>query len=232
MVSNSQVKDWLLADTSRLPTNQLPLLRTMVGKRLVNIQRFIFGSLGEYEFQIDHQDFFRQGDGPMMFELEGIPPIYFKPYYSYHWDEKSIETSLESPGRGIVEGRDGYHPYTLYDREYVDEQLYQCIGQCVRRVRILFRLPEVFKDAPRALQGGIEVNFENGTTVIVSYYLNQATTRRMQLLYPEEIQWEIVRYTMDVTKGRIPWLYRFNRWKWRALDRLEQRLDQRRYGYR
>lgn len=224
MASNSQVKDWLLADDSCLPANRLPLLRSMLGKRLINIQRFIFGSLDEYEFQISHQDFFRKGDGPTIFELEGLSPIYFKPYYSYHWDEKAIDVGLEPLGRGIVEGHAGYRRYTLHDREYVDEQLCQCIGQHIRKVRILIRRPEVFGDVPRALQDGIEVSFDSGTVVVVSYYLNEATTRTMQLLYSEEIRWDVVGYAIDVVKGRVPWRYRFNRWKWRALDRLGRRF--------
>lgn len=224
MVSDSSVKDWLLADDSCLPTNQRPLLRSMVGRRLINIQRFISGSPEEYEFHIDYQDFFRKGRGPMIFQLEDLPPIHFRPYYSYHWDEKSIDVGLEPLGRGIVEGHAGYRLYTLHDREYVDERLYQCIGQRIHTIRILIRLPELSQDTPRALQDGIEVSFEGGTVVVVSYYLNEATTRSLQLLYPEEIRWEVVGYAIDVVKGRVPWPYRFNRWKWRFLDRLGRRL--------
>ncbi len=226
MVSSPPPKDWLLADDSYLPTNQLPLLRSMIGMRLINIQRFIFASPDAYEFQIKHQDFFRQGHGPLMFELEGIPPIYLKKSYTYHWDEKSIDVSLEPPGRGIVKDSSGtYFCYSLQDKgEYIDEQLYQCIGQHLLKLRILVRQAEFSKDVPRALQAGIEMSFDGGTVIIVSYYLNKATTRTLQLLYPTEIQWNAVKHAIDVEKGRIPWQYRFNRWWWRALDRFGRRF--------
>jgi hypothetical protein len=220
-------RDWLLADDSYLPTNQLPLLRSFVGQRLVNIRRYIAGSLEHYEYPIEPRDFFRKGEGPMIFDMDDLPPVHFRPCYSYHLDEKSIDVGLEPLGPGVVEGYEGeryYHPYTLYDHEYVDEGLMMCIGQRVEWMRILIRLPEVSKDFHRARQGGVEVSFENGMVIIVSYYLNKATTRSMQLLYPEEIRWEIVRYAIDVMKGRTPLLYRFNRWMWRALERLGRRL--------
>jgi hypothetical protein len=92
-------------------------------------------------------------------------------------------------------------------------------------MRILIRKPNLPRDKAQALQDGLELTFENDTTIIISYYLNALQAREFQILYPEEIPWHAVEYIVDVARPRISWRYRFNRWKWRALDRLGRRLD-------
>ncbi len=230
--SNSPRRDWLEADESYLPTNQLPLLRSMLGKRLSNIQRFISDSpdtwVGEDRILTKRHDFFRQAFGTTLLELEGLPPIYFIDSYSYalDFDEYSIAVSV-TPKRGVPvpNGLLGYQCYTLLDPQHVDDRLRTLIGQHIRKMRILVRAVEYHKDTPRALQDGIEINFDNGTTIILTYMLDKDNVDALRICYPEEVRWEAVQYRIDVAKGRLPKLYRFRRWWWRAIDRAGRRLE-------
>jgi hypothetical protein len=213
-------RDWLRADDSRLPTNQLPLLQSMLGKRLLNIERFIF-STPEKE-SMDRKDFFRKGDGPIIVKLADLSPVYFRDSYTYDWDEKSINVSFELPEPGYISSGI-YHPHSLRDSKPIDRHLHGCIGQKINSIRILIRRAEAITDIPRALEDGIEITFANGSVFIISYYLNEIVARRLQVLYPEEVRWDLVSYAINV-EGSVPLLYRFNRWKWRALDRFSRRL--------
>jgi hypothetical protein len=99
------------------------------------------------------------------------------------------------------------------------------IGQRISRMQILIRAVEYHKDTPCALQDGIEINFDNGTTIILTYMLDKDSVDALRILYPEEVRWEAVQYKIDVAKGRLPKLYRFRRWWWRALDRAWRRFE-------
>ncbi len=221
MSLNPYGKDWKDADGSFLPTNQLPLLRSMLGRPLISIYRIIPDFSFEKEMY-SQGDYFRKASGRMIFELEGLEPICFN-NSKYGADEISIDVGLESPKFKSKE-----HPwwrhFTLNDREYVDDNLYSLIGQKIFRMRILIRRPQFPRYKARALQDGIEMVFDNGATIIISFYLNTGQYRLFQILYLEEIAWQAVEYTVDVSSGRVPWRYRFHRWKWRAIDRLERRL--------
>jgi hypothetical protein len=72
-ISNSRHRDWLEANDSYLPTNQLPLLRSMLEKRLINIQRFISVLPDTWidRGPAKRQDFFRKALGTTVFELDG-----------------------------------------------------------------------------------------------------------------------------------------------------------------
>jgi hypothetical protein len=219
--------DWLEVDTSELPTNQLPLLQSMMGRRLVSIQRSIWNSeldpeIGSYRFA-SLQEFFRKAWGSIIIEMEGLPLIYFydSKYYRY---EISIGVSTEPlPMRSEVDGL--ARRYNINDSQYVDDRLSQLPGQRLLKMRILIRKPHLPRDKAQALQDGIEMTFENGTTIVISYYLNALQAREFQILYPEEIPWQAVEYIVNVSRPRISWRYRFNYWKWRALERLGRRLD-------
>jgi hypothetical protein len=220
--------DWLEVDTSELPTNQLPLLQSMLGRRLVNIQRSIWNTeldpeVGSFRFA-SLQEFFRKAWGPVIIEMKGLPLIYLydSKYYRY---EISIGVSTEPLPMGAEVG-DLARRYTLNDSQYVDDRLLDLPGQCLLKMRILIRKPHLLpRDKAQALQDGIEMTFENGTTIIISYYLNKLQAREFQILYPEEIPWKAVEYVVDVSRPRISWRYRFNYWKWRALERLGRQLD-------
>jgi hypothetical protein len=220
MYLNPYGGDWLAVDTAYLPTSQLPLLRSMLARRLINIQRSIHGT-PEREM-IKPKNFFRKGHGITILELEDLAPVYFS-YLKYNRDEISLDVSLEPPGFGLEE-LGLAHRYTLYDQEYVDDRLYHLVGQRILKMRILIRKPDLPRDKAQALQDGIEMTFDSGTTIIISYYLNELQNSLLQILYPEEIPWYAVEYSVDVARGRIPWRYRFNWWKWRALDRLGRRF--------
>ncbi len=218
--------DWLEVDTSELPTKQLPLLRDMIGRRLIDIQR----SIANYELpsEVPSYDFarledvFRKAGGPVIVEMEGLPPIYFDDS-EYYRHEISINVSIK-PLSLALEPRGDARRYTLRDSQYVDDRLSQLAGQRLLKMRILIRKPHRYREKAQALQDGIELTFENGTTIIVSYFLNMLQADYFQILYPEEIPWHAVEYIVDVGRPRISWRYRFNYWKWRALDRLERRL--------
>jgi hypothetical protein len=219
--------DWLEVDTSELPTNQLPLLQSMLGRRLINIQRSISNSELHPEFGSSDfaslPEFFRKAWGPIIVEMEGLPPIYFydSKYYRY---EISIGMSTEPLPMGF-EANGLARRYILNDRQYVDDRLSQLSGQRLLKMRILIRKPNLPRDKAQALQDGLEMTFENGTTIIISYYLNVLQAREFQILYPEEIPWQAVEYIVDVARPRIGWRYRFNYWKWRALERLARRWN-------
>jgi hypothetical protein len=216
--------DWLDVDLSELPTNQLPLLRSMLGRGLVNIHRSIMNLEFELAQVEKGQNFFRKAFGETIFEMEGLPFIYFDDC-KYNRHEISIRVSSNPPHRFGAEQHGLARRYTLKDGEHVDDRLRQLPGRRILKMSILIRRPDLPRDKAQALQDGIAMAFDNGTTVIVSYYLNQLQGREFQLLYPEEIPWQAVEYTVDVAKGNISWIYRFNRWKWRALDRLTRRFD-------
>jgi hypothetical protein len=92
MEPNPYGGDWLEVDTSQLPTNQLPLLRSMLGRRLVNIQRSLRNSPDED--RSTPRTFFRKAWGPVIIEMENMPPIYFDDY-KYDRYEISIGVSTE-----------------------------------------------------------------------------------------------------------------------------------------
>lgn len=212
--------DWLDVDVSELPVNQLPLLREMIGRRLINIQRSIRDSPDDD--QIRRQDFFRKARGPIIFDLEGLAPVYFRDD-TYHEHEISIGVSTRPLGLGLeVHGL--ARRYTLHNSDYVDERLSPVLGQRLLKARILIRKPYLLRDKAQALQDGIQMVFEHGTTIIIGYYLAEMQGRELQILYPEEIPWHVLEYVVDIEKGNISWKYRFNRWKWRALDRLARRI--------
>lgn len=216
--------DWLDVDTSELPSNQLPLLRSMLGRQLVNIQRSIWSTEFELPGHSHGQDFFRKAFGVIIFEMEGLPPIYFDDT-KYNRYEISIRVSINPPHKFRAEQDGLAKRYTLYDSAYVDDRLRQLLGHRILNMQILIRKPDLPRDKAQALQDGIVMLFDNGTTIVVSYYLNALQGREFQILYPEEIPWHAVEYIVDVAKGTVSWRYRFNRWKWRALDRLGRRLD-------
>lgn len=205
-----------------MPTNQLPLLRSMFGRRLINIQRSVWNF--EFELHNHGQDFFRKAFGETIFEMEGLPLIYFDDS-KYNRFEISIRVGLNPPHKFRAEQDGLARRYTLNDGEYIDDRLRQLPGQHILKMRILIRKPDLPRDRAQALQDGIEMSFDNGTTIVLSYYLNESQGREFQILYPEEIPWHTVEHTVDVAKGNISWKYRFNRWKWRALDRLGRRFD-------
>ncbi len=216
--------DLLHVDISELPTNQLSLLRSMIGRRLINIQRSIWNVEFELPGHNYGQDFFRKAFGETIFEMEGLPLIYFDDS-KYNRHEISIRVSINPPHIFGAERFGEAKRYTLDDRAYVDDCLRQLPGQRILKMRILIRKPDLPRDRAQALQDGIEILFDHGTTIVLSYYLNERQEREFQILYPEEIPWHVVEYIVDVTKGKISWKYRFNRWKWRALDRLGRRFD-------
>ncbi|MBI4739590.1 hypothetical protein HY772_08700 [Candidatus Woesearchaeota archaeon] len=223
---NEGGQDWLKADDSYLPTNQLPLLRSMLGRRLINIKRIIRYSpatwINEYHIVPEIKAFFRKADAPVIFEMEGLPPIYFLDSgYDPHFDEYSIGVTQKSPYRDQVSEQ----TYTLNDRKYLDDRLFQLINQRIQKIRILIRTVEYYQDTPRALQDGIEITFDNGTAIVLSYMLGESAVDILQIFYPEEVRWDAVQYKIDIVKGRLPWLYRFRRWMWRALDRTGRRID-------
>jgi hypothetical protein len=231
MSSNPSHRDWLEADDSYLPTNQLPLLRNVLGRRLLNIQRFISDPpdtwIGKGRILTDRQDFFRKAHGPIMFELEGLPPICFRDSYSYalDFDEYSIAVNLDSRWQETIGKSTRDQRYTLHDREYVDDRLYHLIGQRINKMQILIRTIEYHKDTPRALQDGIEMSFDNDITIILSYMLDESGVDALKILYTEEVRWQAVLYKIDIVKGKLPLSYRFRRWWWRALDRAGRRLE-------
>ncbi len=198
----------------------------MIGRRLIDIQRSIWNidlpsEVPSYDFA-RLEDVFRKAGGPVIVEMEGLPPIYFNDS-KYDTHEISIDVSIKPPPLGY-ELRGDARRYTLRDGQYVDDRLSQLSGQRLLKMRILIRKPHRYREKAQALQDGIELTFESGTTIIISYFLNVLQADYFQILYPEEIPWHAVEYTVDVSRPRISWRYRFNYWKWRALDRLGRRL--------
>ncbi len=216
--------DWLDIDVSELPTNQLPLLRSMLGRQLVNIRRSIWSTEFELPGHNHGQDFFRKAFGETIFEMEGLPSIYFDDF-KYNRYEVSIRVSINPPHKFGAEQFGLAKCYTLYDSAFVDDRLRQLPGHRILGMQILIRKPDLPRDKAQALQDGIAMLFDNGTTAILSYYLNELQAREFQILYPEEIPWRTVEYIVDITKGNVSWRYKFNRWMWRALERLGRRLD-------
>ncbi len=197
-----------------LPSNQLSLLRSMLGCCLINIQRSLSNTPQDSIFA--GQDFFRKSSKAIVLELENLPLIYIDDY-RYHKQERSIAVSLELSGFGGWErSGGGGRRFTLHNREYVDDRLYGLIGQRLIEIHLLIRKHELRGDRYRALQDSLQLTFENGTTIVICYFLG-SLAGALQIRYPEEIRWEAVRYKIDISKGKFPWGYRFNRWKWRLL---------------
>ncbi len=210
---------WL--DDSLLPSNQLPLLCRMIDRRLVNIQRSL--SVEDVEKNTEGRDFFRKSWGKILIEFEGLPLIYLDAYW-FHKQERSIDISFEPHGFGNAERNGRFRRLTLNDLDFVDDTLHSLIGQQVSKVYILIRKRELRGDKYRALQDGLQLNFENGTSIIICLRLD-VNYGDLTILYPEEIRWDAVRYKIDVTKGRFPWRYRLNRWIWRTMYASEHRSN-------
>jgi hypothetical protein len=166
-----QEDGWL--EDGTLPSNQLPLLRSMLGRHLINIQRSL--SVEAAENNRKGQDFLGWG-----------------------------------------------RRFTLHDRDYVDDRLHSLMGQRLMEMYILIRKHELRGDQYRALQDSLQMTFENGTTIILCYFLGSEADD-LHICYPEEVRWDAVRYKINVARGRFPSLYRFNRWKWRFMYYLGER---------
>ncbi len=210
---------WL--DDLLLPSNQLPLLRRIIGKRLVNIQRSL--SVKDVERNTKGRDFFRKRTEKVVMELEELPLIYIDDYW-FHKQERSIDISLDPRGFGNAERNGRYRRFNLYDLDYVDDVLYSLIGQRISQIYILIRKRELRGDQYQALQDGLQLNFENGKSIFICLRLD-VNREDLTIVYPEEIRWDMVRYKIDVTKGRFPWKYRLNRWIWRAMYASEHRSN-------
>jgi hypothetical protein len=207
------------ADDSYLPSNQLPLLRGMLGRRLINIQKYVFGSpdawINEYHAVPENSAFFRMADGVTVFDMEDSLSVCFGWLdYAPVFDEYSIKVTSKSPTLEKTRYGKNWH-YTLSDRQYVDEKLLNLIGRRIQKIRLLIRTVEYNKDTPRALQDGLEMTFDDNTTIILSYMLWDEAVRYLQILYPDEVRWDAVQYKIDIAKWRLPWLYRLRRWIWR-----------------
>jgi hypothetical protein len=212
-----QEDGWL--EDGNLPSNQLPLLRSMLGRHLINIQRSL--SVEAAENNRKGQDFFRKSLGTVVVQLEGLPLIYIDDY-RYYKQERSIDVSLELPGFGGWEYVGWGRRFTLHDRDYVDDRLHSLMGQRLMEMYILIRKHELRGDQYRALQDSLQMTFENGTTIILCYFLGSEADD-LHICYPEEVRWDAVRYKINVARGRFPSLYRFNRWKWRFMYYLGER---------
>lgn len=203
---------WL--DDSFLPSNQLSLLQRMVGKRLVNIQRLLL--VDSVKLYGDGKDFFRKRSGPILIELENLPPICVDDY-RYYEQERSLDISLDSQLFSEREEDDeDYRRFTLLDVDYVDDDLHYLINQKIIHIYILIRKQEIHGDQYRALQDGLQINFEGGGSIIICLRLG-TLPGFPQICYPNEVRWDAVCYKINVKGGRLPWQYRLRRWFWRAI---------------
>lgn len=209
-------------DSWNLPTDSLPLLRDMLGRQLINMTRFCWFSPDAWEslFGVNRRALFRKDTGVLAIELANRPPIYFGP---------GSETFSVMVISGADEPRISYCGFTgyfyrwrvtLHDREYVDEGLYQLLGRRVTDMKILIRRAESVRWAPRPLQSGLEITFDNGTTIVLSFYLDREEDWDFFILYPEEVAWNVVIDVIDVASGQRDLRYLGRKLMWKILNCL------------